>query len=90
MDPTTGFVNLFYTKYESIEKTREFIRKFDSITYNSSQGYFEFQFDYSKFTYKAEGSRLNWTICSNGTRIENFRNKDMNNAWDSRVIDISE
>ncbi len=89
MDPTTGFVNLFYTKYESIEKTREFIQKFDSISYNSEREYFEFAFDYSQFTYKAEGSRLKWTICSHGTRIENYRNKEQNNAWDTRIVDLT-
>jgi CRISPR-associated protein Cpf1 len=86
IDPTTGFVNLFYTKYESVEKTKEFIGKLDAIVYNSEKDYFEFTFDYSKFTYKAEGSRLNWTICSYGKRIENFRNPDKNNEWDRKNI----
>lgn len=86
IDPTTGFVNLFYTKYESVEKTKEFIKKLDSISYNVEKDYFEFTFDYSKYTYKAEGSRLNWTICSNGRRIENYRNPEKNNEWDTREV----
>lgn len=89
LDPATGFVNLFYTKYESIEKTREFIKKFDSISYNVSKGYFEFAFDYSNFTYKAEGSRLDWVVCSAGNRIENYRNPEQDNMWDTRSIDLT-
>ncbi len=89
MDPTTGFVNLFYTKYESIEKTKEFISKFDSITFNGQRSYFEFGFDYNNFTYKAEGSKTDWTICSYGTRIENYRNTEKNNEWDSRVVNLT-
>lgn len=89
MDPTTGFVNLFYVKYESVDKTKEFIKKFDSISYNSERSYFEFAFDYSKFTYKADGTRLHWTICTHGERIENFRNPEKNNEWDSRKITLT-
>lgn len=89
LDPTTGFVNLFYTKYESMEKTREFILKFDSIRYNRQNKYFEFAFDYSKFTYKAEGSRTNWCICSYGKRIENYRNPEKDNNWDARKVDLT-
>ncbi|MCM1156886.1 MAG: type V CRISPR-associated protein Cas12a/Cpf1 [Bacteroidales bacterium] len=90
IDPTTGFVNLFYTKYESIEKTRDFIMKFDSIFYNHEQGYFEFTFHYSNFTYKAEGSRQEWTVCSIGKRIENYRNPEQNNEWDTRIVDLTQ
>ncbi len=90
IDPTTGFVNLFYTKYESIEKTKEFISKFDSIIFNKQKEYFEFSFDYNKFTYKAEGSKTDWILCSYGTRIENYKNVEKNNEWDTRVVDLTE
>lgn len=90
IDPTTGFVNLFYTKYETKEKSREFISKFDSIFYNEREHYFEFNFDYSEFTYKAQGSRTKWCLCSNGKRIENYRNPEKNSQWDVREIDLTE
>ena len=89
MDPTTGFVNLFYTKYESIEKTRNFINKFGDIRYNPANDYFEFLFDYSKFTYKAEGSRTDWCLTTYGKRIETFRNTEKNSNWDMREIDLT-
>lgn len=89
IDPTTGFVPLFNAKYESVEKARLFIKKFKGIKYNNVEGCFEFKIDYSDFTYKSEGTKLDWTICSYGTRIRHFRNKDMNNSWDTEEIDLS-
>lgn len=89
MDPVTGFVNLFTTKYENIEKARQFFSKFESIEYNSSKGYFEFNFDYNNFTQKATGSRTQWTVCTNDNRIEPFRNPQINNNWDNRTIELT-
>lgn len=90
MCPTTGFVNLFDTRYENVEKTKAFFEKFKSIRYNAEKEYFEFEVDdYSRFSGKAEGTRLQWTICSHGTRIENYRNPQKNNEWDSRELDIT-
>ncbi len=90
IDPTTGFVNLFDTRYENIEKAKAFFEKFKSIEYNKATDYFEFKFDYSKFTNKAEGTKTNWTICTNSTRIETFRNKEKNSQWDSKEIVLSQ
>jgi CRISPR-associated protein Cpf1 len=84
IDPTTGFVNLFYLKYENQEKPRAFFAKFDSISFKGK--YFEFSFDYHNFTYKADGSRTKWTVCSCGERIEKFRNSDAKNSWDDRIV----
>lgn len=89
LDPATGFVNLFNTKYESIESSRNFIGKFGSISYNADRNYFEFAFDYSKFTHKAEGSRQNWIACTQGGRIETYRNPDKNSEWDTRNVDLT-
>ena len=83
MDPTTGFVNLFDTRYENVEKSKVFFGKFDSIRYNSTKGWFEFAFDYSTFAAKAEGTRTEWTLCTYGTRIETKRNPEKNNEFDS-------
>lgn len=86
-DPTTGFVNLFYLKYESIDKAREFFGNFDSISYNAQKDYFEFAFDYRNFTYKADGSKTDWTICSYGERIKKYRSKEANNNFEDRIIE---
>lgn len=86
MDPVTGFVNLFDTRYENMEKAKTFFNKFDCITYNAHKDYFEFAFDYNKFTVKAEGTQTQWTICTNEERIETFRNAEKNSQWDNREI----
>jgi CRISPR-associated protein Cpf1 len=86
MDPVTGFVNLFDTRYENMDKARAFFGKFDFICFNQIKGYFEFAFDYNKFTAKAEGTKNQWTLYSNGTRIETFRNPAKNSQWDNREV----
>ena len=90
IDPATGFVNLFDTRYETREKAKAFFCKFDSIRYNSSKGWFEFAFDYSKFTTKAEGSRTHWKVCTYGKRIETFRDETQNSNWNSREVVLTD
>lgn len=86
IDPVTGFVNLFDTRYTNAEQARAFFSKFDSIRYNADKDWFEFAFDYSNFTAKAEGSRTKWTLCSYGTRIRTFRNPAKLNQWDNEEV----
>lgn len=90
IDPTTGFVNLFYTKYESIEKTRLFITKFENIWYDQETSSYAFKFNYSDFTYKADGTRTKWILYSHGKRVDHFRNKEKNNEWDVKYVDLTE
>lgn len=90
MDPATGFVNLFDTRYENMEKAKAFFGKFDSIRYNSDKDWFEFAFDYDNFTAKAEGTRTEWTLCTYGTRIETKRDAAQNNNFVSTKINLTE
>ena len=90
IDPVTGFVNLFDTRYESVEKVRAFFEKFDQIGYNAEKDWFEFAFDYDKFTLKAEGTRTQWVICTYGSRIETFRNPEKKQNWDSKEVNLTE
>lgn len=91
MDPVTGFVNLFDTRYENVEKAKSFFSNFDAIRYNAKKDWFEFETKhYSKFNAKAEDTRQEWTICTNKTRIENFRNPEKNSQWDSKEINLTE
>jgi len=90
MDPVTGFVNLFDTRYENMEKAKTFFGKFNSIKYNQAKNYFEFDFDYADFTNKAEGTKTRWTLCTYNTRIETFRNPAKNSQWDNREIVLTE
>lgn len=90
IDPVTGFVNLFDTRYETREKAKDFFGKFDAIRYNTAKDWFEFAFDYSEFTSKAEGSRTNWTLCTYGERIETFRDEKQNSNWATRKINLTD
>ena len=91
IDPNTGFVNLFDTRYENLEKAKAFFSKFEDIRFNPAEKYFEFVVEnYSDFNAKAEGTRQDWTICSFGERIKTFINPDANNQWDNKVIQLTE
>lgn len=90
IDPVTGFVNLFDTRYENADKARVFFSKFDSIRYNAEQDWFEFAFDYNNFTNKAEGTQTHWTLCTYGTRIRTFRNPAKLNQWDNQEVVLTE
>lgn len=84
IDPVTGFVNLFDTRYETREKAKVFFCKFDSIRYNRDKDWFEFAFDYNKFTTKAEGTHTQWILCTYGKRMETFRDEKQNSQWTSQ------
>lgn len=66
IDPVTGFVDYLKPKYTSMSEAKKFFSKFNSIIYNAEKNWFEFDFDYSDFTEKAEGTRTAWTLCTHG------------------------
>ena len=88
IDPVTGFVNLFDTRYESVAKAQEFFQKFDAIRYNEATGLFEFVFQYSNFSPKVKDPKNKWTLCSHGERIET--SKDKAGHWDTRTVNLTE
>lgn len=90
IDPATGFVNLFDTRYTNAEKALEFFRKFDAIRYNEEKDWFEFEFDYDEFTQKAHGTRTRWTLCTHGKRLRSFRNPAKQYNWDSEVVALTD
>ena len=90
IDPATGFVNLFDTRYENAAQAKAFFGKFGSIRYNADKDWFEFAFDYKDFTTKAEGTRTQWTLCTYGERIRTFRNPQKNLQWDDEEIVLTD
>jgi CRISPR-associated protein Cpf1 len=90
IDPTTGFVDKLNTRYETVDKSRLFFNKFKLIRYNNQENLFEFTFDYNDFSKDLEDTKTEWTVCSNGERIEQFRNREKNNNWDTRTIVLSD
>lgn len=90
IDPATGFVNPFDTRYTNAEKTLEFFSKFDAIRYNEEKDWFEFEFDYDEFTQKAHGTRTRWTLCTYGMRLRSFKNPAKQYNWDSEVVALTD
>lgn len=90
IDPATGFVNLFDTRYTNADKALEFFSKFDAIRYNEEKSWFEFEFDYDKFTQKAHGTRTKWTLCTYGKRLRSFKNPTKQYNWDSEVVALTD
>lgn len=90
IDPVTGFVNLFDTRYTNADQARKFFSQFDSIRYNADKDWFEFAFDYNKFTAKAKDTRTKWTLCTYGTRIRTFRNPERLNQWDNEEVVLTD
>ena len=90
IDPVTGFVNLFDTRYTNADQARRFFSQFDVIRYNAEKDWFEFAFDYNNFTSKAEGTRTKWTLCTYGTRIRTFRNPAKLNQWDNEEVVLTD
>lgn len=78
IDPVTGFVDLLKPKYTNIADAQRFFGKFERISYNAEKEYFEFAFDYSKFTEKAVGTKTCWTVCTHGSLRYTY-NRSLNN-----------
>ena len=87
IDPTTGFINRFYLKYENFDKSKEFVNRIDDIRYNEKENLFEFDIDYSKFTDRLNDTKNKWTLCSYGERI--LTQKNANGEWFDRRIQLS-
>ena len=90
IDPVTGFVNRFDTRYTNAVETQKFFRKFDEIRYNEEKDWFEFEFDYDKFTQKAHCTRTKWTLCTSGMRLRSFKNPAKQYKWDSEVVALTD
>ena len=88
--PATGFVNLLYPRYETIEKAKCFFKKFIKICFNNDEKYFEFHFNYRDFPSKVDGIRSDWIICSYGTRLESYRDPSGNNIWKVKEVNLTE
>lgn len=89
IDPTTGFANIFKFKDLTVDAKREFIKKFDSIRYDSEKNLFCFTFDYNNFiTQNTVMSKSSWSVYTYGVRIKRrFVNGRFSNESDT--IDIT-
>ena len=88
IDPTTGFINRFYIKYENLEKSREFVNRMDNIRYNLDEELFEFDIDYSKFSDRLNDTKNKWTLCSYGERV--YTHKNNKEIWVDDKIQLTD
>lgn len=68
IDPTTGFVNLLNLNYTNVKEAQTLFGNMDSIRYNSTTDYFEFDLNYDKFKTPQSDWRKSWTICTVGNK----------------------
>jgi len=66
-DPLTGFVNLIYPKYENIQKSQKFFKKFEKIYFDEKNNYFVFEYQDGKINpSKKTDSKDSWRVCTHG------------------------
>lgn len=88
--PATGFADLLYPHYETVDKSQKYFAKFETIRFNQQANYFEFKIkDYDAFNPKAEDTKQDWTICTRGLRLDTYRNPKKNNNWDTQEVDLT-
>ncbi len=90
--PRTGFVNILYIKYKSINDSKDIFNRFNYIKYHKNEDLFEFNFNYSNFstdkkTIYHKLNKNNWSIWSNGEKLVNIKK---NNNWKTEKININE
>lgn len=90
IDPTTGFISSFIpTRYESVEKTKDLISKFNSISYDEQEDLFCFEIDYRKIRPDTKlWERKVWQIYTYGDRFDTYRDK--NGQWISDPVKPNE
>lgn len=78
IDPTTGFCNMFDTRYHNITKACNFWHTFENITYDEDESAYRFDFDYRYFVNEdrqdlIDGTRTKWSVYSSGKRLKTIR-----------------
>jgi CRISPR-associated protein Cpf1 len=69
IDPMSGFVDVFRkNKKPTLDYIRKFLKLFDFIHWDSSHGFFVFEFDYDNFETVQTSYVKKWKLTSAGTR----------------------
>ncbi|MGI6545549.1 MAG: type V CRISPR-associated protein Cas12a/Cpf1 [Fastidiosipilaceae bacterium] len=95
VDPKTGFTDLFVwndlKQTGSLTKMRDFISRFEAITYNKSEDRYEFVFnykDFGPFCRAKEPVDRQWTAVSYGARVDYFA-KDETGKKKPKVVQLT-
>lgn len=71
IDPITGFVDVFQkAEMKTLHKMREFLLRFDDISWDTIRQSFVFSFDYGNFKCSTECYRKKWSLYADVNRIE--------------------
>ncbi len=89
IDPTTGFFDMIYPSYTSVDNSIALFKKFNYIKYNTKEDLFEFNFNFSKFNTELKLYKDNWSIWSNGVKLVNYRNPNKNNEWETKEVIVN-
>lgn len=86
IDPTTGFVNVFkHRELTSGAAKKEFLCKFDDISYDPERDMFRFAFDYRNFsTHRTQLAKTRWEVYSNGERVHSYRKEG---RWKEEIVE---
>ena len=76
--PSTGFINLIYPKYESVEKSKKYFNTFDKIYFDKKNDYFIFEYQDGKVNpKKSKESNFKWKVCTHGEERYKWNSKKM-------------
>jgi len=90
--PKTGFTNLLFPKFENVDNSRNFFKKFKFIRFKNDEDLFEFNFNLFDFSSENNKSRLlrdNWSVWSNGTKLIKTKDKENNYNWKTKEINVT-
>ena len=93
IDPVSGFINVFNTRYENVKKTISFFEAFDDITYDENNENFIFNADLTKFKNNVtlpSGMKTNWKLSTHGERIRTYCDDKHANHWANENIILSD
>jgi len=85
IDPATGFISYIRPRYENITRTKNMIEKIDGFAVKN--GMFCMDIDFSRFGDVLKGTRSEWTVWANGSRIIWKRDEDL--AKGGKFVEIS-
>ena len=76
VDPKTGFINLIYPRYTTVEKSQKLFKRFESIFYDKEKDFFVFEYSDGKVNPdKKSESNGKWVVCTHGSERYKYNNK---------------
>lgn len=74
--PRTGYINQGFYRYDNLSNAKAYLASFNSIRYNATEDYFEFDVDFKKIRNKQAIGRTTWILCSAGSERVSYSKKE--------------